>query len=148
MGMRAVDPPPQTQEIGKKSNEIKTIENRRDPNGNRGGDDINDNANTGQVLIKTEPRDHSENDQLNKEPEASLTFQTKQNDGNRTVRVKIQKLKTLNQKVRKLMRELEQEAGLDPSEAVWVCEGTSLSGEETAGSLDGKNIVLKKALKN
>ena len=148
MGMRAVDPPPQTQEIGKNSNEIKTIENRRDPNGNRGGDDINDNANTGQVLIKTEPRDHSENDQLNKEPEASLTFQTKQNDGNRTVRVKIQKLKTLNQKVRKLMRELEQEAGWDPSEAVWVCEGTSLSGEETAGSLDGKNIVLKKALKN
>ena len=91
--------------------------------------------------IKTEPRDHSVNDQL----KASVTFQTEQDNGKRTIRIKMDKLKTLNQQIKNLLRKWEQDAGLDPSEAVWVCEGKILRGEETGGSLDGKYIVLKKA---
>ena len=97
-----------------------------------------------QTWIKTEPRDHGVTDQLNKEQKASVTFETVQQNGKRIIRVKMEKLKTLNQQLRKVMRKWQQEAGLDTKEAVWVCEGNTISGEETGQSLDGKIIVLKK----
>ena len=93
--------------------------------------------------IKTEPRDHSVNSPLNTGQKARVTFIIKQNDGKeeRIIGVKIEKGKKLNQ-IRKLMRKWEQEAGLDPTKAVWVCEGKPLNGEETADSLNGKRIFL------
>ena len=94
--------------------------------------------------IKTELRDQSVSAKLNTELKALLTFQTEQKNGKRTIRVKIEKVKTLNQQIQNLLRKWEQDAGLNPSEAVWVCEGKILRGEETGGSLDGKYIVLKK----
>ena len=98
--------------------------------------------------IKTEPRDQScESEQPSTEQKASLTFQTVQKNGNRKIRVKIDKLKTLNQQIWKLMRKFEEDAGLGPNEAVWVSGGKRLSGEETGQSLDGKVIVLKKLRK-
>ena len=102
-----------------------------------------------QERIKAKPRDHSVTDQLNSGQKPSVTFQIDQKDGKgkRLIVVKIQKLKelkTLNQ----LMRKWEQEAGFGPSEAVWVCEGKPLSGEELGHSLNGKNIILRKVSKN
>ena len=102
-----------------------------------------------QVGIKTEPRDHSVNAQLNTGQKASVTFEIEQKDGKgkRRIRVKIEK-RSGNQQILKLMRKWEQEAGVDPTKAVWVCEGKPLSGEETADSLNGKSVLLKKASKN
>ena len=95
-------------------------------------------------------RDDSLANQLGAGQKASLTFafltdEKDQNGGEmlRKMRVKIEKLKTLNQHP-KLIRKLELEAGLDHG-AVLVCQGNTLSGEETGENLDGKMILLKKA---
>ena len=103
-----------------------------------------------QEAIKTKSRDDSLANQLGAGQKASLTFAflTDEKDKNggemlRKMRVKIEKLKTLNQHP-KLIRKLKLEAGLDHG-AVLVCQGNTLSGEETGENLDGKMILLKKA---